>query len=545
MKDNDPNSTEEPVPAAPAPRSCAPRPSPVIRRSGLDGRGTVFFAAVEMTQMPMILTDPHLPDNPIVFANRAFQDLTGYAEGELLGRNCRLLQGVETSQDTVAELRDALRARQAITAEILNYKRDGTPFWNSVFIGPVYDEAGDLIYFFASQLDVSRRWASEHALRQAQKMDAIGQLTTGLAHDFNNLLQVVTGNLEMALQGITEERPRRQIERALEAAERGTSLTRQLLSFARRTRLEPRALDLNAQVRTFSEVVATTLGEGIALSLDLAPDLPAVVLDRTQLEVALLNVLLNARDAMPEGGTITVATGSLRIADDVLARGLPPGDYAVLRVRDEGEGMPGHVLARATEPFFSTKGAARGTGLGLAVVHGFAQQSLGRLEIDSRVGAGTTVSLVFPAAAGVTPEKPDNVPAPPRGAILVVEAADAGPATSLGDLEGLGYRVLLARDGAEALAVIAADPDVALLFADLARPGALDGLALAREAHRLRPGLPVLLADADARDLAAAEPPVPGLELLGKPYRKTDLAARVRSALDRGAAPRGGPGPWR
>ncbi|WP_330218363.1 PAS domain-containing protein [Methylobacterium sp. WSM2598] len=160
-----------------------------------------------MTRMPMILTDPRQPANPIILANRAFQDLTGYDEEELLGRNCRLLQGARTSRATVDEMRDALRDRRAIATEILNDKRDGTAFWNSVLIGPVYDEAGDLLCFFASQLDLSRRWASEQAQRQAQRMEAIGELTAALAHDFNNLLQVVTGNLDMALQAVTEERP--------------------------------------------------------------------------------------------------------------------------------------------------------------------------------------------------------------------------------------------------------------------------------------------------------------------------------------------------
>ncbi len=180
--------------------------SATIREPGLDDRGSVFFAAIEMTRMPMILTDPRQPDNPIVFANRAFQDLTGYTQGELVGRNCRFLQGPETSRETVAELRQAVEERRAIATEILNYKRDGSPFWNGIFIGPVFDEAGEIVYFFASQLDVTRRRVSEQAFRQAQKMEAIGQLTAGLAHDFNNLLQVVTGNLELARNSVTGER---------------------------------------------------------------------------------------------------------------------------------------------------------------------------------------------------------------------------------------------------------------------------------------------------------------------------------------------------
>jgi PAS domain S-box-containing protein len=518
------------------------RPSAIVTRPGLDERGTVFFAAIEMIRMPMILTDPRRPDNPIIFANQAFQDLTGYEEADLIGRNCRFLQGPQTDRGTVDELRDAVAAQRAIATEILNYKRDGTPFWNSVFIGPVFDDAGDILYFFASQLDITRRWASEQAFRQAQKMDAIGQLTAGLAHDFNNLLQVVTGNLEMAVQSVGEERPARQIARAIKAAERGAKLTTQLLAFARRTRLEPKVLGLNALVLAFAEVIESTLGDAIAVKLDLTPGLPGVTLDRTHLEVALLNVLLNARDAMPKGGTVTIATDRVTVAGDVVAQGLPPGEYVALRVTDEGEGMPPHVIERATEPFFSTKGAARGTGLGLAMVHGFVQQSLGRLEIASREGHGTTVSMIFPAtAAEEAPAESRHRPRRGSETVLVVEDGDDVRSLASEYLEDLGYTVLLARDGQEALAVIEAEPALDLVFSDLVMPGGLDGLGLAAEARRRRPDLPVLLVTDDEPRVADG-PRAPTMDVLGKPYRKSELADRVRAAIDRGAGQRVAPG---
>ncbi|MBY0297625.1 MAG: PAS domain-containing protein [Methylobacterium sp.] len=519
------------------------RPSAIVARPGLDERVNVFFAAIEMIRMPMILTDPRRPDNPIVYANRAFQDLTGYEEADLVGRNCRFLQGPQTDRGTVDELRDAVAARRAIATEILNYKRDGTPFWNSVLIGPVFDEAGDILYFFASQLDVTRRWASEQAFRQAQKMDAIGQLTAGLAHDFNNLLQVVTGNLEMAVQSVGDERPARQIARAIQAAERGAKLTTQLLAFARRTRLEPKVIGLNALVLAFAEVIESTLGDAIAVKLDLTPGLPGVTLDRTHLEVALLNVLLNARDAMPKGGTVTIATDPVTVAGDVVAQGLPPGEYVALRVTDEGEGMPPHVIERAAEPFFSTKGAARGTGLGLAMVHGFVQQSLGRLEIVSREGHGTTVSMIFPATAAAEEAPAERRHRPRRGSetVLVVEDGDAVRSLASEYLEDLGYTVLLARDGQEALAVIEAEPALDLVFSDLVMPGGLDGLGLAAEARRRRPDLPVLLATDDEPRVAGG-PRTPTMDVLGKPYRKSELADRVRAAIDRGAGQRVAPG---
>jgi PAS domain S-box-containing protein len=225
-----------------------------ITDDNLADRGGVFFAAVEMTRMPMILTDPRQPDNPIAFANKAFLDLTGYEEAEVVGRNCRFLQGPRTDRDHVRQLREAVEAHQPISLEILNYKRDGTPFWNAVFIGPVHNPQGELLYFFASQLDVTRRRESEEGHRQAQKMEAVGQLTAGLAHDFNNLLQAVLGNHEQLLRRIEQPDLRRRLQNAQTAADRAAQLTRQLLAFARKTPLNPEPLDLGEAVLGFAEL---------------------------------------------------------------------------------------------------------------------------------------------------------------------------------------------------------------------------------------------------------------------------------------------------
>ncbi len=533
------------------PPSLAHLKSATIREPGLDDRGSVFFAAIEMTRMPMILTDPRQPDNPIAFANRAFQDLTGYTQAELIGRNCRFLQGPETNRETVRELGEAVAARRAIATEILNYKRDGSPFWNGIFIGPIFDAAGEIVYFFASQLDVTRRRVSEQAFRQAQKMEAIGQLTAGLAHDFNNLLQVVSGNLELARSSVTGERGQRQLASAAGAAERGAKLTKQLLSFARKARLEPRSLNLNALVLAFAEVAESTLGSTVSVRLDLTPRLPAVTLDRTNLEMALLNVLINARDAMPAGGTVTISTASVHLDGDGRARGLPPGDYVALRVRDEGEGMAPHVAERATEPFFSTKGPGKGTGLGLAMAHGFVQQSRGRLEIESRprngaIPGGTTITMLFPAGPGaVAEEEPaERRPVLRRGTetVLVVEDSDDVRALAREYLESLGYQVKTARDGEEALEILEREERIDLLFSDIVMPGSVNGLILADRVQAMRPDLPVLLTTGYNEDLVAEAPATPTMDVLGKPYRKAELADRVRTALDRGARKMPAPG---
>ena len=322
----------------------------------------------------MILTDPNIADNPIVFANKAFLDLTGYEETEVLGRNCRFLQGPQTDRERVADLRSAVANRQSIALEILNYKRDGTPFWNAVFIGPVYDTGGKLLHFFASQLDVTRRRESEQASQQAQKMEAIGQLTAGLAHDFNNLLQVVNGNLELLGTRIEDEKQRSYLARARGAAERGAKLTGQLLAFARKTRLTPRAVDVNDCINGFADMLEASLGGRIELHLSLRRGLPKAVVDPEQLEMAILNIALNARDAMPGGGVLTIATAKVHLNGDAPARGLSPGDYISVELVDEGEGMAQHVIARAVEPFFTTQATGKGTGLGLAMASGFVLQ---------------------------------------------------------------------------------------------------------------------------------------------------------------------------
>ncbi|KFG69459.1 histidine kinase famiy protein [Microvirga sp. BSC39] len=511
-----------------------------ITNPGLDERGSVFFAAIEMTRMPIILTDPNLPDNPIVFANRAFQDLTGYTEEEVLGRNCRFLQGAHTDREAVAELRQAVEESRAVSVELLNYKRDGTPFWNACFVAPVFDKDDRLLYFFASQLDVTRRRTSEQAYRQAQKMESIGQLTAGLAHDFNNLLQVVSGNLELALSRTDDESLRRPLENASRAAERGAKLTKQLLAFARRTRLEAKPTNLNTLITEFGEMLENSVGPQIEIQLNLRSRVPAALVDPVHLEMAVLNVLINARDAMPKGGCVTIATSKVHLNGNASAHHLPPGDYVALTISDEGEGMPPHVLERAIEPFFTTKSQGKGTGLGLAMVHGFVQQSLGRLEIESQHGKGTTIRMLFPAAdtQAHAPRQPsrDLAHTEPKGqaeTILVVEDSNDVLELAREHLTALGYTVLTARDADEALTVFeSVEGRVELLFSDLVMPGSMNGLALADVIRERAPDIGVLLTTGYNDDLLREGKASGGADVLGKPYRRADLADRVRAALN-------------
>ncbi|MET7242038.1 hybrid sensor histidine kinase/response regulator [Methylobacterium sp. EM32] len=508
-----------------------------------DTHSDIFFAAVETTRMPMIVTDPHQPDNPIVFANQAFLRMTGYRPEDLVGSNCRFLQGPETDRETVAEVRRAIAERKEIATEILNYRKDGSTFWNALFISPVYDKKGELVYFFGSQLDVSRRRDAEQALHQAQKMEALGQLTGGIAHDFNNLLQVISGYTDVVLA--LAEHPRIDASRLTGAGEairaatdRAARLTHQLLAFARKQRLDGRALNLNTLVRGMNEITGRTLGDHVVVKTELAPDLWNCRIDPTQAEVALLNVLLNARDAMPGGGTVTIRTENLTIDDEMaLLLLVRPGPYAVVQMQDTGLGMPPEILARVMEPFFTTKEEGRGTGLGLAMVYGFAKQSGGTVRITSEIGQGTTVRLLFPATdqAVATERRPASRAADRTGTetILVVDDRPDVAATAKVILDDFGYTVLVAHGAEEALDLLDSSGKVDLLFSDLIMPGGMNGVLLARAARERQPRIKVLLttgyaeASIERTDAGGSE-----FEIINKPYRRMELARRVRLTLD-------------
>jgi len=506
-----------------------------ISQSGFADQDNIFFAAVEMTRMPMVVTDPRQADNPIVFINGAFLDLTGYTSEEVLGRNCRFLQGPDTDRSTVDELRTALADQKAVAVDILNYKKDGTRFWNGLFIGPVFDKDGVLLYFFASQLDITSRRISEMSYTQAQKMEAIGQLTAGLAHDFNNLLQVAIGNQEIALKSLNNpDLTGKMLAKSQAALQKATKLTQQLLAFARKQRLEPRPVNLNTRIIAFSEILVSTLGERIDLRLDLRPALPECYIDPHQFEVALLNTLINARDAMPEGGVITIGTALLRDKQKIAAHRLLGDQYVVICISDTGEGMSRDVVARATEPFFTTKGP--GTGLGLAMVHGFVEQSHGRLELESEVGKGTRVRMLFPAGGNPQQTLPGQDEAKAaagqaqaavvaRRVLIVDDNADVRE-MSAAFLSSLGYDTIEAESG-EAALVMLASTTVDLVFSDVIMPGGMNGLQLIDTVRRTYPGVATLAATGYAENALERPASAPDLQILPKPFKLNDLADMV------------------
>jgi nitrogen-specific signal transduction histidine kinase/CheY-like chemotaxis protein len=401
-------------------------------------------------------------------------------------------------------------------------------------------------YVIVNSRDITETMKLEEQFRQAQKMEAIGQLTAGLAHDFNNLLQVISGSLDLLGPHQQDDRTRRLLRNAQRAADHGAKLTRQLLAFARKTRLEPKVTDLNSLVLEFGTLLGSTVGSSVEVQFNLRPRLPLCLVDPVHLEMALLNVVINARDAMPRGGTVTIATAPMHLDGDASGLQLPRGDYVELSVRDEGSGMPPHVLERATEPFFPKKEAGKGTGLGLAMVHGFVQQSMGRLELDSALGRGTTIRMLFPAASHGAQRIPardveaasgqSGGPSSQAQVILVVEDNEDILELAREYLEAQGYQVVGASDADAALSLLAdGDRKIDLLFTDLIMPGSMNGIALAEQVRRLRPDLPVLFTTGYNEDLVADGDLAAGIDLIGKPYRRAELLDRVRSALNRPA----------
>jgi signal transduction histidine kinase/CheY-like chemotaxis protein len=400
----------------------------------------------------------------------------------------------------------------------------------------------------ASLRDVSARRVAEERLRHAAKMEAVGRLTAGIAHDFNNLLTVVLGNLESAQRqsAIADSALLRALENATRGARRAAVLTERLLAFARRKPLEPQLIDLNALVSGMSDLLQRTLGEGIAVHTTLASDLSSVEADPTELEAAIVNLAVNARDAMPAGGKLVIETANVELDSACAAANgeVKPGPYAVISITDTGTGMTAEILKQVFEPFFTTKPDGRGTGLGLSQVYGFVKQSGGHVKLYSEPGMGTTARIYLPKAAGgagrARPHISESKDAGqvPLGrndeAILVVEDDDDVRNYTVNCLRELGYRVLEAADAMSALEIIEAEPGLHLLFTDLGLPGGIDGRALAERAREARQSLRVLITTAYAGSTLVHEGRLDfGVELLTKPFTFTALATRIRELLDR------------
>jgi signal transduction histidine kinase/CheY-like chemotaxis protein len=469
-------------------------------------------------------------DGVVLFANPAAEEIFGRPPAVLVGAPI----GIPVTAGETTEISIRRPDGRLVEAEI----RVVETVWNHA---PAR---------LASLRDISARKAMEERMRHTAKMEAVGRLTAGIAHDFNNLLTVVLGNLQTAQRQLasSEASLGRALDNAMRGAERAAGLTNRLLAFARRQPLEPRSVDVNVLVEGMSDLLQRTLGEEIRVSTTLGRGLWPVDVDPTELEAAILNLAVNARDAMPEGGDLRIVTANVGPYDKAQAAqlNLRPGAYVAIMIEDSGVGMGDEVLKQVFEPFFTTKGG-RGTGLGLSQVYGFATQSGGMVALQSAPGRGTAARIYLPKAEKMpAPEPALALPtAPPLAEaransgelILVVEDDEDVRRYAVGTLIDLGYRVLAAGDGLEALRLIEREPGLHLLLTDLGLPGGLDGRGLRERARQIRPDLGVLIMTAYAATSLIHDGRLDaGIDLLAKPFTREALAQRVRELLDRGAA---------
>ena len=652
-----------------------------------------FASAVKATRMPMIITDPHQHDDPIIFVNDAFCRLTGYGRDELIGRNCRFLQGPQTNPADVRMIRDAIRDRRPVELELLNHKKSGEVFWNKLLVSPVFDDAGELTFFFASQFDITferttrsefhiksqefealaenvshlawmaapdgnifwynrrwydytgydletmkgwgwravhrpekvdevidfvgRQWAAgvpwesifdlraasgeyrsfltrvepihddagrlirwfgtntditaqldserrlsnlneelevrvataitermrtEEQLRQAQKLEAVGQLTGGVAHDFNNLLTVIRSATDLLKRpDLPADRRDRYVSAISETVDRAAKLTSQLLAFARRQALRPEVFDACRSVTAIGEMMGTLAGARVAITYDLPATACHVNADPSQFDTALVNMVVNARDAMEGEGTIVIRVEAVDSMPPIRLHARVDSPFVAVSITDGGSGIPDDVADRIFEPFFTTKGVGQGTGLGLSQVFGFAKQSGGEVMLESVVGQGTTFTLFLPAAAAPSSEAGDDADIEPEPladghgtCILLVEDNQEVRAFATRALDELGYNTVQAANADEALAELARDGDrFEAVFSDVVMPG-MSGIELAILIRRDRPKLSIVLTSGYSHVLARNADD--GFELLHKPYSVEQLSRILRRSLSRSRA---------
>ena len=483
-------------------------------------------------------------DGVLRAANPAWKAILGYDPAEIPGRPYHDLAWRDDLPDVDAAFAAASDGQHA-AFDIRLRHADGTPRWIS------WQTAleGDLIYCHGRDVTLEKEQAealrlAEEQLRQEQKMEAVGQLTGGLAHDFNNLLTGISGSLELLGTRVAQGRfgeIERYVAAAQGSAKRAAALTHRLLAFSRRQTLDPRALNVNRLIAGMEELVRRTVGPEIAVEVVCAGGLWTTFADTNQLENALLNLCINARDAMPEGGRLTIETANRWLdARAARERDLPPGQYVSLCVSDTGTGMTPEVIARAFDPFYTTKPLGAGTGLGLSMIYGFARQSGGQARIYSEVGHGSMVCIYLPRHMGEA--MPDDsgdpeahaLPAGDGETVLVVDDEPTVRMLVIEVLEELGYRSLEAIDGATALKVLDSDARIDLLVTDVGLPGGMNGRQVADMGRHLRPGLKVLFITGYAENAAIGNGHLdPGMEVLTKPFAMDDLAARIRELVAR------------
>jgi PAS domain S-box-containing protein len=518
-----------------------------LKRTERDLR--ILTRAIEQSESSVVITNR---SGQIEYVNPTLLATSGYRRDELIGQNPRVLKSGLTSGEVYRDLWATITTGRTWHGELQNRKKTGEIYWERAVISPVTNEHAEITQFVAVKENITAQKEAEAAahdaegrFEQAQKMEAVGRLAGGISHDFNNLLTAILGYAEFALgePGVAPQM-REDIQEIRKAGERAARLTRQLLAFSRKQRVEPQVLDLNQIASELTKMIGRLLGEDVRLTLELATSPGRVRMDPSHLEQVLMNLAVNARDAMPRGGQLTIATADVEL-DHAFAsthEGVIPGPYVAVRVIDTGSGIPADVLARIFEPFFTTKGVGKGTGLGLSTVYGIVRQSGGCIDVQSTIGQGTVMSVYFPRVD--QPLSADRPPAaadaPRRGteSVLVVEDDDSLRVLMERILQARGYHVVSASDGDQAIAVDArVVGPIDLLLSDVVMPG-LSGPDLAQRLVRRRPLMKVLYVSGFTHNMATAS----GItshhaRFLEKPFTPDALAAKVREMLDDASTP--------
>ena len=493
--------------------------------------------AVEQAAEDIIITDAQ---GTILYVNPAFEKLTGYTREEVIGKNPRILKSGKHDDAHYKRMWETLTRGEVWLGRLINKKKDGTIFEQESTISPIRDANGRIINYVGVRRDVTREAALEAQLRQSQKMEAIGQLAGGVAHDFNNLLTVISGNVALLqLQESLSTETSACLAEIEKASERAASLTRQLLLFSRQQELQTRNLDLNDIVTNVAKMLQRVLGEHIQMQLKFAPHPLLIHADPGMMDQILLNLAVNSRDAMPDGGRLSIETCAVEFDEASVAQ-MPqasPGSFACLSVSDTGSGISPEVLPRIFDPFFPTKDIGKGTGLGLATVFGVVLQHHGWITVNSKVGSGTTFRVFLPRREKSSPPSSQTTAAPMRGGsegILLVE--DEMPVRKLVQkvLTRLGYRVFDASNGVNALEVWKQHKDeIQLMLTDLVMPDGINGKNLAEQIRRDIPRFKVIYMSGYSADVADGNTPLhEGVNFLVKPFEASKLAQTVRSMLD-------------
>ncbi|MFL6658685.1 MAG: PAS domain S-box protein [Massilia sp.] len=472
------------------------------------------------------------PVGEITNWNAGARRIKGYEQSEVIGSH---FSRFYTPEDAGAGLpAKALATAQRdgrFEGEGWRVRKDGTRFWAHVVIDPIYSQMGDLVGFAKVTRDITERQQSalslekaKEALFQSQKLEAIGKLTGGVAHDFNNLLSVIANGAAILRLRLDKPDDGKILDAIERAAARGATLTQQLLTFARQQPLKQDVHSLNEVITSFEAVLRRAVRGTVKFDIELASKLPKTMVDAAQVEAAMLNLIVNARDATPDGGRIVLSTAQCELAAGQVGA-LAAGPYVKLMVRDTGTGMESDVAKRAIEPFFTTKAVGMGTGLGLSHVYGMVQQSGGDLAIDTAPDAGTCMTLYFPA---LQDQSEAQLPTEKRDKALVVDDQEDVLAMALELFQALGYEVLSANNGAEALEILRRTPDISVLFSDVVMPG-MSGIELGHEARRLSPDLKIILASGYAAPaLKAANVEIDDFQLLPKPYSVAQILRHLR-----------------